>query len=271
MNRYGPEEMQWHYEHGLVLQSIFLLGQRTGQEKFCRYVKTMYDSKISPEGEILSYSEDELRAIADVVVSEDIYVISDEMYELLSYGDNKHVSIATMGNEIYNRTITCSGVSKSYSMTGWRIGYTGSNVEIAKLMGGIQSHQTSNPCSIAQAAALEALNGDQTAVEAMKEEFDRRRIYMYDRISEMPRLDVLEPQGAFYVFVDFEDVLEKSYKGQRIGTTDRVAQILLEDYQVAIVPCGDFGYDSFVRLSYAISMESITKGLDRIEAFVSSL
>ena len=217
------------------------------------------------------YSEGELRAIADVAVKKDIYVVADEMYENLIYGDKKHVSIASLGEEIYKRTITCSGLSKSYSMTGWRIGYTGSSVEIAKLMGSIQSHQTSNPNSIAQKAALEALRGPQDAVTAMREEFDQRRKYMYERVSQMPLVDALEPEGAFYTFVDFTDVLEKSYKGVRIGTASRVAEILIEDYKVAVVPCQDFGFDNFIRLSYAISMENIKKGLDRIEEFVSSL
>ena len=143
------------------------------------------------------YSEGELRAIADVAVKKDIYVVADEMYENLIYGDKKHVSIASLGEEIYKRTITCSGLSKSYSMTGWRIGYTGSSVEIAKLMGSIQSHQTSNPNSIAQKAALEALRGPQDAVTAMREEFDQRRKYMYERVSQMPLVDALEPEGAF--------------------------------------------------------------------------
>ena len=217
------------------------------------------------------YSEGELRAIADVAVKNDIYVVADEMYENLIYGDKKHVSIASLGEEIYKRTITCSGLSKSYSMTGWRIGYTGSRAEIAKLMGSIQSHQTSNPNSIAQKAALEALQGPQDAVAAMREEFDQRRKYMYERVSQMPLVDALEPEGAFYTFVDFTDVLEKSYKGVRIGTASRVAEILIEDYKVAVVPCQDFGFDNFIRLSYAISMENIKKGLDRIEEFVSSL
>ena len=217
------------------------------------------------------YSEGELRAIADVAVKNDIYVVADEMYENLIYGDKKHVSIASLGEEIYKRTITCSGLSKSYSMTGWRIGYTGSSAEIAKLMGSIQSHQTSNPNSIAQKAALEALQGPQDAVAAMREEFDQRRKYMYERVSQMPLVDALEPEGAFYTFVDFTDVLEKSYKGVRIGTASRVAEILIEDYKVAVVPCQDFGFDNLIRLSYAISMENIKKGLDRIEEFVSSL
>ena len=217
------------------------------------------------------YSEEELRAIAEIAVEKDFYVVADEMYEYLIYGEKKHVSIASLGDEIYKRTITCSGVSKSYAMTGWRIGYTGSSAEIAKMMGSVQSHQTSNPNSIAQKAALEALTGDQSALGEMRVEFDKRRKYMFDRISAMPLLELLEPEGAFYVFVDFTNVLEKSYKGQKIGTAARAAEILIEDYQVAVVPCADFGFDNFVRLSYAISLEANEKGLDRIEKFVSSL
>ena len=164
----------------------------------------------NPTGMI--YSEEELRAIADIAVEKDFYVVADEMYEYLIYGEKKHVSIASLGDEIYKRTITCSGVSKSYSMTGWRIGYTGSSTEIARMMGSVQSHQTSNPNSIAQKAALEALTGDQSALTVMREEFDKRRKYIYERISQMPLLETLEPEGAFYVFVDFSNVLEKSMR-----------------------------------------------------------
>lgn len=217
------------------------------------------------------YHEDELRAIADVVVKHDIYVVADEMYEYLIYGDEKHVSIASFHDEIYKRTITCSGLSKSYAMTGWRVGYTGSSKEIAKLMGSIQSHATSNPNSIAQKAAVEALEGPQETVDIMKEEFDKRRKYMYDHISKMPYVSTLEPKGAFYIFVDAKEALEREYKGAEIGTTARLAEILLEDYSVAVVPCSDFGFPGHIRLSYAISMEQIKKGLDRMERFLKEL
>lgn len=217
------------------------------------------------------YSEAELREIADVVVKNDIYVVSDEMYEYLIYGDEKHISIASFNEEIYKRTITCSGLSKSYAMTGWRIGYTGSSVEIAKLMSAVQSHATSNANSIAQKAATEALNGPQDAVEKMREEFDKRRAYMYQRISKMPYLSCIEPKGAFYVFIDSSQTLDKYYKGEKIGTTDQLAKILISDYEVAVIPCEDFGFDDHIRLSYAISLEQIEKGLNRIEEFVKSL
>lgn len=217
------------------------------------------------------YTEEELRAIAEVVVANDFYVVADEMYENLVYGEQKHVSIASLGKDIYDRTITCSGVAKSYAMTGWRIGYTGSSKEIAKMMGSVQSHQTSNPNSIAQKATVEALNGPQDSVVAMHDEFDKRRKYMYERIQKMPLVSCIEPMGAFYVFVDAGEVLDKSYQGEKVGTVARMAEILINEYNTAVVPCADFGFDDHLRLSYAISIEQIEKGLDRIESFLKGL
>ena len=219
----------------------------------------------------MSYSEEELRAIADYVVKNDIYVVSDEMYEHLVYNGNKHVSIASFNDEIYKRTITVSGLAKSYAMTGWRIGYTGSSEEIAKLMGSVQSHQTSNPNSIAQKAAVEALTGDQSTVTMMLGEFDKRRKFMYEKMSKMPNISVTEPLGAFYVFVDISKALEMSYKGKKVETSAEFARILIEDYNVAVVPCADFGFADHIRLSYAISIEQIDKGLTRIESFLNEL
>jgi len=223
----------------------------------------------NPTGMI--YSRDELMDIAKLAVEYDFYVVSDEMYEYLIYGDENHVSIASLGEEIYNRTITCSGLSKSYAMTGWRIGYAAAPVEIAKLMSAVQSHATSNPNSIAQKAALEALTGPQDSVEKMKEEFNKRRIKMYETISKMPHVDIFEPKGAFYAFVDVSKALEMSYKGEKVGDVLNMADILLADYKVAVIPCIDFGYPNHVRLSYAIGMEEIEKGLDRIEKFLNDL
>lgn len=217
------------------------------------------------------YSREELQAIADFVVEKDIYIISDEMYENLVYGDAKHVSIASLNDEIYKRTITVSGVAKSYAMTGWRIGYVGASAEIAKLMSSVQSHATSNPNSIAQKATEEALLGPQDTVETMRKEFDARRKYMYSRVIKMPHVSCLEPQGAFYVFVDATEACEMSYKGQKVETAANLAKILIEDYNTAVIPCEDFAADGHFRLSYAISMEQIEKGLDRIEAFLTAL
>ncbi len=227
------------------------------------------NSPNNPTGMI--YTREELEAIADVVVKKDIYVIADEMYEYLVYDNNEFVSIASLNEEIYKRTITCSGLSKSYSMTGWRIGYAGASKEIAKLMSSIQSHQASNPNSIAQAAAVEALNGPQDAPAVMKAEFDRRRKYMVDRISKMPYITAIKPQGAFYVFLDFSKVFGMSYKEQKIQTISDIAKILIDDFLTAVIPCTDFGAPHNIRLSYAISMEDIEKGLHRIEDFLKTL
>lgn len=214
------------------------------------------------------YTKEELEEIAKVAIEKDFYIIADEIYEHLVYTNQPFVSIASLGKEIYERTITCSGVSKSYSMTGWRIGYTGSSKEIAKLMGNVQSHQTSNPNSIAQKAAIEALTGEQRNVEQMCQEFDRRRNYMYQKILEIPHISTIMPQGAFYVFIDVSELLSMKYKNKTIKTAAQLAKILIEDYQVAVVPCEDFGFDDHIRLSYAISMEQIEKGLDRIASLI---
>lgn len=227
------------------------------------------NSPNNPTGMI--YTKSELQKIADLAVKYDFYVVSDEMYEYLIYGDEKHISIASLGEEIYKRTLTCSGLSKSYAMTGWRIGYVGAPLQIAKLMGAIQSHATSNPNSIAQKAAYEALTGQQETVAAMCEEFNKRRIYMFERLSKMPHIQIFEPRGAFYAFVDISELLEMSYKGNPVSDGQNLAQILLSDYHVAVVPCDDFGYPNHVRLSYAVSQEQIEKGLDRIENFIIDL
>ena len=251
-------------ENGYKLTAEQIQGAITDKTK-----ALIINSPNNPTGMI--YTEEELRGIAEVVIKNDIYVISDEMYEFLTYGNEKHVSIASLGEEIYKRTITCSGLSKSYSMTGWRIGYTGSSVEIAKLMGAVQSHATSNPNSVAQRAAMVALSGPQDAIEEMRIEFDRRRKYMYDRVKNMPFVDVLEPQGAFYLFIDMSKVQEKEYKGNKLTSTAKIAETLLNDFQTAVIPCTDFGAENHIRLSYAIGMDQIEKGLDRIERFLKTL
>lgn len=227
------------------------------------------NSPSNPSGTV--YSREELEALAKVIVERNIYVVSDEIYEYLLYDGVEHVSIASLNNEIYERTITCSGVSKSYSMTGWRIGYTASSPEIAKLMGSVQSHQTSNPNSIAQVAATEALNGPQDTVASMRSQFDKRRKYIVDRINNTPLLDVKTPKGAFYVFVDCSEALTKTYKGELIQSAGKLAEILINEYKVAVVPCADFGSPNYIRLSYAISIEEIEKGIDRIQNFIEDL
>ena len=223
----------------------------------------------NPTGMI--YTREELEALAKVIIEKDIYCVADEMYENLIYEGYEAVSIASLNEEIYKRTITCSGVAKSYAMTGWRIGYTGSSAEIAKLMGSVQSHQTYKQNYIAQKAKVEALLGPQDKVQEMNKEFDKRRIYMYERVAKMDLVDALKPLGAFYVFIDVSKLLEKSYKGEKIADVGKLAKILIEDYMTAVIPCADFGFDDHIRLSYAISMEQIKKGLDRIEQFIKDV
>jgi aspartate aminotransferase len=257
---------------------VFVRGEKSNQykvtaaqiEAVCtdKTKALILNSPSNPSGMI--YTREELEAIAEVAVRKDFYVISDEMYENLIY-EGEAISIASFNDEIYKRTITCSGVAKGYSMTGWRIGFTGSSKEIASLMASLQSHQTSNPNSIAQKAALEALTGPQDSVYKMHAEFNKRREYMYERISNMNLISALKPQGAFYTFVDVSQLFDKEYKGNKISDVSKLAKILIEDYSVAVIPCADFGFADHIRLSYAISKEQIEKGLDRIEAFMESL
>lgn len=226
-------------------------------------------SPSNPTG--MLYSKEELEALAKVIVEKDIYVISDEIYENLIYDNNDVVSIASLGEEIYKHTITCCGVAKGYAMTGWRIGYCGAPLDVAKLMASVQSHQTSNPNTIAQVATIEALNGPQDSIEVMRAEFDKRRCVMYERLSSMPHISTIKPQGAFYSFVDVSKVLGMIHKGIVIEDVNTLAKILIEDYLVAVIPCTDFGFADHIRLSYAISLEQINKGLDRIQTFLETL
>ncbi len=227
------------------------------------------NSPNNPTGMI--YTKEELEALAKVIVEKDIFVVADEMYEYLIYGEDEHISIGSLGKEIYDHTITCSGVSKSYAMPGWRIGYTGASKEITKLMSSVQSHQTSNPNSIAQKAALEALSGPQDKLQEMIKEFSTRCEYIYSRLKELPHVSCVEPKGAFYTFVCVEKTFDMEYKGEKVGDASKLASILLDDYSVAVVPCADFGFPGYIRLSYAISKEQIEKGMDRIEAFLKEL
>lgn len=226
------------------------------------------NSPNNPTG--IVYSEEELRLIADFAVENDLYVISDEIYEKLIYDDSPgHVSIASFNDEIFKRTIVVNGLSKSYSMTGWRIGYTASNREIAKTMSNVQSHGTSNPNSIAQKAAIEALSGSQKRVEEMRVEFMKRRDYIYDRTCKIKYLSAIKPEGSFYLFVNVSQLCDKTIKGKLIKDAGDFAEILLEESNVAVVPCADFGFDYHIRLSYAISIEEIERGLNRIEKFIN--
>ena len=217
------------------------------------------------------YTKEEIKEIAKFVLKHDLYVISDEIYEKLIYDPEiEHFSIASLSEEMKARTILVNGVSKSYSMTGFRIGYTAAPVEISKIMTNVQSHMTSNPNSIAQKAAYEAISGKQDSVDMMKKEFKKRRDYMVDRINNIQGLSCEKPKGAFYVMVDMREIYIKNYNGKAIDG-NLFAELLLEQEKVAVVPGDSFGAPSYIRLSYALSLEDIKKGLDRIENFIKKL
>ncbi|MGI6267029.1 MAG: pyridoxal phosphate-dependent aminotransferase [Candidatus Metalachnospira sp.] len=224
----------------------------------------------NPTGIVMD--EGQLREIADFAVEKDIAVIADEIYEKLIYSeDKKHISIASLNKEIYDRTITINGVSKSYAMTGWRIGYAAAPAPIAKLMSSMQSHMTSNPNSIAQKAALAAIEGPQDCVEDMRKQFAKRRDYIYDRVVNMPYVKTVKPEGAFYLFVDFSGTYGKSYKGIVLESAAQIGAILLDEKLIAVVPCADFGMPDHIRLSYATSIENITEGMNKLEEFLKEL
>lgn len=223
----------------------------------------------NPTGQV--YSKEQLQAIADFAVQHNLFVITDEIYEKLIYGDSEHVSIASLGEEIKKRTVLVNGVSKTYAMTGWRIGYSASTAEIAKIMSSIQSHATSHANSIAQKAAVAALTGPQDCVQEMKEAFDARRKTMVGKIRSIPGLSCIEPQGAFYLFVDVSNTFGRAYNGRTVNSSDDFAAALLEEKQVAVVPGTGFGAPDYIRLSYALATEQMLKGLERIAAFVRAL
>jgi aspartate aminotransferase len=214
----------------------------------------------NPTGSV--YTREELEAIVEVASGEDIYILSDEIYEKLVYDDAKHVSIGSLSKEAYDLTITVNGFSKSYAMTGWRLGYLAAPEAVAKAVDSIQSHTTANPSSFSQRGALAALKGDQQAVADMREEFDMRRNYMIDRLSKIPNVTAVKPQGAFYVLLNVS----------QLGlTSQNFADRLLSKANVAVVPGAAFGDDRTIRLSYATSIDIIKKGLDRLQDFCRTL
>ena len=223
------------------------------------------NSPSNPTGMV--YSEEELRAIADVCVENNIFVISDEIYEKLIY-EGKHISIGSFNEKIFDLTITINGMSKSYAMTGWRIGFAAANPQIAKIMSNIQSHAASNPNSIAQKAALAGLTGPQDNLIEMVKVFKERRDYMVERINSIEGVSCLKPNGAFYVMMNIKQLYGKTLYGEVIDSADKFAELFLEHAIVAVVPGTGFGADGYVRWSYATSMENIKEGLDRLENFL---
>lgn len=223
----------------------------------------------NPTGTI--YNKEELEVIADFAKKYDIIIISDEMYEKLIYDNENHISIASLSKNAYERTIVINGLSKSYAMTGWRIGYCAASEKIAKLMISIQSHVTSNVCSITQYAALEALNGPQDEITKMINEFEKRRNYMINRIESIDNLSIVKPKGAFYIMINIENCLGKEINGKILNDSMEFCASLLENEKLAVIPGKAFGLNNYIRVSYATSMEAIKEGLNRIESFIKKL
>ncbi|MDF2502524.1 pyridoxal phosphate-dependent aminotransferase [Clostridium sp.] len=230
----------------------------------------LLNSPNNPTGTV--YSKEEIKNIAEFAKEHDIFIISDEIYEKLIYGDFKHISIASISEDAFNRTIVINGMSKTYAMTGWRVGYAASgNTEVIKLMSNIQGHTTANPNSIAQYASVEALNGDQSSVEFMISQFKDRRNYMVDKINSIDSVSCTKPEGAFYVMMNISKLIGKKANGHTINNSIDFSQILLDEDKVAVVPGDAFGVSQYVRLSYATSMENIKTGLERIHSFINKI
>jgi aspartate aminotransferase len=227
------------------------------------------NSPSNPTGS--AYTRKELEEIAEIAISKNFFIISDEIYEKIIYDGFEFVSIASLGEEIKKRTIIVHGVAKTYAMTGWRIGYTAGSEEIISAMSNIQSQSTSNPTSIAQKASVEALIGPQNEVGKMVSAFAQRRNYIVDRLNKIPGVSCYKPMGAFYVFPNFSSYYGRSYQEKKIENSTQLADFFLEVANVAVVPGIEFGADPFERLSYATSMEDIKEGINRIEESLKKL
>lgn len=215
------------------------------------------------------YSREELKAIAEVCVEKDIYVVSDEVYYGLLYDAVQFTSMAALGSEIRERTVLINGVSKSYAMTGWRIGYLLANEKIARVISNFVSHSTGSPCSVSQAAAVAALTGPQDCVREMRRAFEERRNFIVDRINRIDGVSCIKPEGAFYVMMNIERTIGKTIQGELIQSSDDFCAAFLKHGLVATVPGSGFGTPNFVRWAYAASLDNIRKGLDRLEVFLS--
>lgn len=232
--------------------------------KITKKTKAMIiNSPSNPTGAI--FSEQTLQKLAEVALKNNILMVSDEIYEELIYNNKKHISVASLSKEVKSKTIVVNGVSKTYAMTGWRIGYVASDdKEIISAIDNLQSHSTSNPTTPAQIAAIEALKTPKSVIQAMVAEFDKRRKHILKRVMDIPGLTVVEPEGAFYIFPNFSSFIGKTINGKTINGSLDLAELLLNEAKVAVVPGIAFGTDKHFRLSYATSMTNIDKGLDRI-------
>ena len=227
------------------------------------------NSPSNPTGAV--YTKEELQAIADVILDTDLFVISDEIYEKLVYDDAKHVSIASLNPELVDRTIVVNGVPKSYAMTGWRIGYSAGPMDVLQGVANLQSQSTSNPCSIAQYAALAAITGEQGFISKMVKAYDERRRFLHQHLNALSGVQCLEPKGAFYAFPRVSGFYGKSAGDVQITGSVSFADALLDQGHVATVPGAAFGSDDYIRLSYATSLETLEEAINRIEGFIKSI
>ena len=248
----------------------FMLRPELLKEKITTKTKAIIiNSPSNPTGFI--YNEKVLQEIAEIALKNNIYIISDEIYEKLIYDGMRHISIASFSEEIKERTIVVNGLSKSHSMTGWRIGYAAGPADIIKAMTNLQSQSTSNPTSIAQKAAVAALKGPQNCVEEMRKEFEKRRNYIVNELNNIPGISCKMPQGAFYVFPNVKQILGKKIESVEIKSSMDLSIYLLEKAQVALVPGSAFGAEGYIRISYATSMENLSKGIERIRNSLEGL
>lgn len=227
----------------------------------------MLNNPSNPTGMI--YSKEELKAIAEVCVKHDLYILADEIYCNLIYDGIEFTSIASLGEEVYKRCILINGVSKSYAMTGWRVGYCAAPAKLAKIMSNYLSHSTGAPSTISQWAAIEAINGPQNSCEEMRKAFEQRRDYIVERMNSIEGVSCIKPNGAFYVMMNIEKLIGRTLGGKLIENDDDFAVAFLENAYVATVPCSGFGMKNFIRWSYAASMDNISEALDRLEKFLA--
>lgn len=219
----------------------------------------------------MTYTKDELQEIAEVLVENQIYCISDEIYEKLVYDGLKHVSIASLNSEIKKLTIVVNGLSKSYSMTGWRVGYACGPKHIIQAMNNLQDHSTSNITSFVQYASVDAIKLGDEFVKNMVDEFKKRRDYIVEQINQIPYLSTIKPQGAFYVWVNISKLKNRKFKNETITDSMKLAELLLTEAKVAVIPGCVFGDDNYIRLSYATSFEEIKEGIENIKKFINQI
>lgn len=227
----------------------------------------IFNSPCNPTGAV--YSESELRALAEICIKYDLYIISDEIYNCLVYDGKKYTSVVSLGEEVKERLILVNGVSKTYAMTGWRIGYGLALKEIAKLMSNYVSQSTGSPCAISQRAALEGLTASQELVDSMCHAFEERRNYMVSRINSMDYVSCIKPEGAFYVMMNIKKLMGASVNGVPIQSAFDFANAFLKEGLVAVIPGDSFGAEGYIRWTYTASMENIREGMDRLERFLA--